>query len=673
MIEDDQPPASGQEPAKATDSSSADSSADSKPQEAPKQQPEKEHAKVKTKPASQKSPKSPSSKSRFRLFFSGLNQLLTSFRNLTFNLIFAVIVILVAQATLFSSVESIPLSRTGALLINPQGQLVDQLSYQSTLGLQAVEQIDETLTFDLIKAIQKAAKDNYIKSLVIDTDNMRGSNISKIKEIGDAINQFKKTKKPVIAVGSGFTQSQYLLASYADEIWMHPMGAVELTGLGLFSNYMNEGLQKLKINYHVFRAGDYKSANDVFTQDAMPENNKVHNMALIKDIWTTYQQILLDNRPISIDQLLEYTNHPDKAVKRNSGNMAAMALDMKLIDNLVTGDQANGMLKVIDGGEHQAAQSQDNDSFQHIPFMEYLNSPFDTIDSKGPIAVIVASGVIHSGSGRQGGIGSETMIDLLNHVQKQKDIKALIVRIDSGGGSALASEVIRREMELIRDKGIPVLVSMGSVAASGGYWMATSADEIWASPATITGSIGVFSAFPTFEDSLDSVGIHNDGVGSTPLSGAFRLERPLNPVLARLMQSSVDFIYSQFLGLVAGSRDMEVSAVEEIAGGRIWSGNQAYDLGLVDAIGNFDDVVKAAAKLAGITDTRIRFVEPRPSFWEQLISEFARSVQQKVFSISPELSTLKHYAELLQQSRQLILPEDPNNMYLLCDYCAISE
>ena len=506
------------------------------------------------------------SKSRLRLFFSGLNRFLTGFRTLTFNLIFAVIIIVIAQAMLFTSVDQIPLSKTGALLINPQGRLVDQLSYQNTLGFQAIEQIDETLTFDLIEAIHKAANDSNIKSMVIDTDNMQSSSISKIMEVGNAIDTFKKSRKAVIAVGSGFTQSQYLLASYADEIWMHPMGAVELTGLGLFSNYMKEGLQKLKINYHVFRAGDYKSANDVFTEDAMPEHSKVQNLALVKDIWTTYQQILLDNRPITIDQLLEYTNHPDEAVKRNSGNMAALAVDMKLIDNLVTGDQANDMLRIIDGST-QSSQSRGPDSFQHIPFHEYLSSPFDGIESKGPIAVIVASGIIYSGSGRQGGVGSDTMVELLQHVRKQSDIKALIIRIDSGGGSALASEVIRREIELTREMGLPVLVSMGSVTASGGYWMATSSDEIWASPATITGSIGVFSAFPTFSGSLDSMGIHNDGVGNTPLSGAFQLERPLNPTLGRLMQSSVDFIYSQFLGLVAGARDMDISEVEELAGG----------------------------------------------------------------------------------------------------------
>ncbi len=620
----------------------------------------------------------PAGKSKFRRFFSGLNSILTSIRSLTFNLLFVVIIIAIAVSLLQSPIKINTLTKPGALLLAPQGRLVDQLSYRSpSEQIQNAGVVNETVTLDLIKALKKAETDPMINSLIINTDNLMSSSISKIVEVGKAIKSFKRSKKPVIALSSGFSQGQYLLASYADEIWMHPMGAIEMVGVGYYSNYLKEGLDKLGITFNVFRSGDYKSATDIFTQTQMPEANKKHNQELIDNLWTTYQQIILDNRPINVDTLIQYTNSPNELIAETN-DFAQIALDLKLIDFIASSDQSTKRLQMIAGKKSHKALNVD---FNHITINDYLHFP---ISEKADIGLMVLVGTIHSGGRQYGGISSQVIVDLIKQVREDKNIKALVVRIDSGGGSAYASEAIRRQLELLHEEGIPVYISMGSVAASGGYWIATSGKQIWADPATITGSIGVFSLIPNVEQSFDKLGINNDGVGSTPLSDAYNIERPFNPLLGEIVQAGVDFIYQRFVGLVAYTRNMEIEDVKPIASGRIWSGKQAHKLNLVDELGSLQQVLDAVAKDVGTNNSNWVLVRPKPTFFESLMEdvfdeltqiETLRSAFTGLGANSSIMTMISQFYEQVENdvlNQIFSVPSDPKNQYLICETCQIN-
>ena len=620
----------------------------------------------------------PSKRSTIKRFFSGLNSVLTSIRIFVFNIVFVGILIAITISLVQTPIEINTLTKPGALLLAPQGRLVDQLSYQSPAEqIQSAGTINETLTLDLIKALKKAEKDPMINSLIINTNRMSPSSLSKIAEVGQAIKSFQRSKKPVIAVGSGFSQSQYLLASYADEIWMHPMGAIELIGVGYYSNYLKDGFDKLGIEFKVFRAGDYKSATDVLTETAMPELNKNHNQGLIDSIWTTYQQVVLDNRTIDIDDLVQYTHRPDELLAE-SNDFAQIALDLKLIDFIVTSDQAEERLQMIAG---VTVNLKDNAAFNHINTSEYIGF---SLPSEADIGLLVLSGQIHSGGREFGGISSQVVVDLIKQTREDKNIKALVVRVDSPGGSAYASEAIRRQLELLSDEGIPVYISMGSVAASGGYWIATSGKKIWADPATITGSIGVFGVLPNIKQSFDKIGVNNDGVGTTPLSDAYAIERPFNPLLGTMLQSGVDFIYNQFLNLVAHQRNMEVDEVDAIAGGRVWSGQQALELGLVDELGNLQKTLSAVAKDLDIDSTKWQLIRPEPTFLEMIMEEFSQELIQAswVRSIAaqwqvnnPALGIMSQWLQEFNDSvigQIFAMPSDPKNQYLICETCRIN-
>jgi protease-4 len=567
-----------------------------------------------------------------------------------------------------------PLPEKAALSIAPGGFLVEQKTYVNPLT-QLLEQSSsaaaETLTHDLIEAIDRAATDSRITSLVLELDSLIGGGISKLEDIGEALTRFKATGKPIIAVGDNYTQEQYYLASYADEIHLNPMGAVLLTGYGSYPNYLKETLDKLHINLHVFRVGTYKDAIEPFTRNNMSEASREHTTEWLNSLWSVYTNRVETLRDLPADAINDYANNLGAKLAQHNGDGAKLAVATGLVDKLSTRPQMMARLQ-------QLAGIADNGGYEHIDVARYLGSLRRTeslqpqsIDSK--VGIIVAKGAILDGEQPAGTVGSDSLAALFKQAREDDHIKALVLRIDSPGGSAFASEVIRQEMKLTKQSGIPVVVSMGSVAASGGYWIAMGANEVWASPTTITGSIGVFGIIPTFEDSLKALGVHSDGVGTTALSDFYHLNRPMSAQAKLVVQAGVNHVYDRFLKIVAEDRNSTVDQVHQVAQGHVWTGEKALELGLVDKLGNLQQATKAAAELAGLSSYEVEQIRQPLDFREQLLQELASGqVAMMISSMvgqwvpSSFVSNLYGFSQKLELFGKL---NDPRGMYLNCFEC----
>lgn len=531
----------------------------------------------------------------FKLFFGAIWRTVTFIRNSLANLVFLLLIVAVVAALMPKEPQHMP--DDIALLVQPSGILVDQYTYIPPLNRllgDPQEMPAETRVDELVTAITRAATDPRINALVLELDDLIGGGLSKLEEIGRALETFKASGKPVYAVGSHFSQEQYYLAAHADSISLNPMGTVLLTGYSSYRNYFKDAFDKLALNFHVFRTGEYKDAVEPLIADHMSDASRENNSKWLGELWQIYTRKVEQLRDLEPGSINSFINSADKHLARHSGDGAAMALQLGLADEL-----ANNRRQVEQLRERLG---EDNDgNYRALDSHSYLHyTDAEQNQQAGKVGVLIASGTIIDGYQPSGTIGSANMTDLIRSVAERDDINALVVRIDSGGGSAFASEVIREELQALRDQGLPVVVSMGSVAASGGYWMAMAADEVWATPSTITGSIGVFSAFPTLENSLDKLGIKTDGIGTTELAGALRVDRPLTRQASSLMQQSVDNIYMRFLDLVSEARGTTPEALHQIAQGRVWSGTTAQQLGLVDQLGDLSDAIAAAADKAGL-------------------------------------------------------------------------
>lgn len=602
-------------------------------------------------------------------FFSALRWLI----NAVFMLILLVIVI-----NLFFGGDAKPLPEKAALRLIPSGVLVEQRSYTDPLT-QLMEQSAaydaETPVRDLVDAIDAASSDKRITALLLQLDYLNGGGLSKLEEVGKALERFKHSGKPVIAMGDNYTQDQYYLASYADEIHLNPMGGVMITGFGYFGSYLKSAADKLKININVFRAGDFKSAVEPFTRDNMSAEARQNTTAWLNELWSLYTSEVETTRKLDKGAIDHYVDTLYQDLVPLQGDLSRLALEAGLVDQLST--------RPVMGRRMAELVGQNKDGFFNIDHKTYLAHHkllnFDSQD-KGDkaVGVIVASGNILDGDHPEGSIGGDSLSGLLQTARKDKDLKALVLRIDSPGGSAFASEVIRNELEETR-RLMPVIVSMGSMAASGGYWIAAGADEIWAMPSTITGSIGVFGIVPTFEDSLAAIGIHSDGVGSTRLADMNHLDRPLSDEAGAIIQLSVDNIYNRFLNLVAEGRDSTPQAIDKIAGGRIWTGRQARELGLVDKLGTLENAIAAAGHRAGLKSWEVRYIERPLNFQEQLLKQLAGSAVSignwlAPFSADSLQSLLP--APLVQRAQRLTAEiqslgklNDPAGIYLQCFSC----
>ena len=600
--------------------------------------------------------------------FSYLWRFIGWLRVTVFNLLFLAIIVTIILAVLPK--EPVQLPDNIALHIAPSGFLVDQRSYSDPLTQlldKSRPQEAETLVRDLVTAIDQAAKDKRITSLVLELGYLLGGGVSKLEEIGQALQRFKDSGKTIIAFSDNYSQQQYYLASYADDIYLHPMGSVLLTGYGSYRNYFKSALEKLSINFHVFRVGQYKDFVEPYTRNNMSDASREHNAQWLNELWGAYTSRVESLRNLPKGAINEYIANLDKNLAAEHGNGAQLAIKTGLVDHL------KGRLEIRKALIQKVGADPKSDSYRSVDYLDYLSLVEQTKPHySDKIGLLVAKGTIIDGEQPAGDIGGDSFAQLLRDVREDTDIKALVIRIDSGGGSAFASEVIREEISATRDAGIPVIISMGSVAASGGYWITAGADEIWAMPTTITGSIGVFGVFPTIEKSLEKLGIHTDGLGTTELAGAIRLDRALSPLAQNIIQQGVEDIYQRFIVMIAEARESTPELINTIAQGRVWSGAVAKDIGLVDELGYLNDAIAAAAERAEIKDYEVKLIEKSLSPSELLFRELAnghvRLSPQAVLTQLPQ--TLREFIMPFSESLGLIAKmNDPRYIYTQCLMC----
>lgn len=609
--------------------------------------------------------------------FNAIGYLLSGFwRGLTVcrvvlgNLIFLALIIIVLSIFLHDPEEGFP--DRAALVLSLRGDIVEQKT-QTMLSSQLFGEAarEEILLRDIIDVVDHAAADPRVQALVLDLHDLGRAGISKMLDIGNALKRFKAGQKPIYAFGDFFDQRRYFLAAYADQINMHPMGAVFLTGFGIYRNYYKTALEKLMVQFHVFRVGTYKSALEPFLRDSMSDYAKEANLSWLTVLWDAYKANVADLRKLSPEDIDEYINNGPALLARFEGDDAQLALDYGLVDALKTRDEMRDDLIRLVG------EDEEEKTFYQIQFDEYLAAIKpdlqQTRPDKAKVGVIVAQGIILDGTQPTGRIGGDTLTELIRKARRNDKIKAIVLRIDSPGGNAMASDIIRRELEITRESGIPVVVSMSSVAASGGYWIASVADEIWAAPTTITGSIGIYSAFPTLEKSLDYLGVQNDGVGTTRLSDAFNIARPLNPILANLIEQTIQYSYSRFIKKVSEGRNMPPQEVEKIAQGRVWAGLTAKAIGLVDAIGNLQDAIGSAAELADLKDYDVIHVSQPLTAREKMIKRLNRFLTGVLHTIwgNSDSPAVRMYAKFENELDQMMALNDPKGVYAHCLTCDV--
>jgi protease-4 len=606
---------------------------------------------------------------------AGLGRGLDLIRRIVLTAIFWGVVVALIVILLQSGGPKVP--SKAALVLNPKGAVVEQLSGNplSRITDQLTGQAEpEVLLKNLLDAVREAKTDNRIQALVLDLDQLGGIGMSKLLDLQAALADFKKSGKKVIAAGDNYDQNQYFLAAQADEVLLHPMGMVLLEGFGRYITYYKEGLDKLEVEVHVFRVGEYKSAVEPFLRNDMSDEAKQANLEYMDDLWGDWLKGASAGRKIKADDLKDYIDRFKDHLVENQGQTAQMALKARLVDKLATRDEVRKRLIALVG------ENEDTHSFHQIGYEDYLEAVGGDrtgANASGPlVAVVVAKGQIYDGSRPAGEVGGDSTAALLRDARNNKDVKAVVLRVDSPGGSAFASEVIRRECQLIRQAGKPLVISMGSVAASGGYWISTASDEIWASPATITGSIGIFGMFPTYDKPLAKyLGVHVDGVGTTPLAGAMRPDRPYNPEVGEVIQQIINRGYDEFLTRVAEARHMDKEAVNKIARGRVWSGEDALHLRLVDKLGGLPDAIASAAVRAKLgQDYKVRYIEKQLGWKEQLMADLMRGAVR----ISGGGEALPAHAPaflaparaLARQAEAYASFNDPNGVYAYCPYAA---
>lgn len=561
-------------------------------------------------------------------FALGVWHFVNGSRKVFLNLLFLLFVYFVFVA--FQPPETFRLKPDSTLVIRPYGNVVEQ--FTTTALDRAIEEAtgqerSETRLRDMLEAIHRAAGDSDISQLVIDPNYLRGIGLAALNDLGHALEAFRSTGKPVIALAGYLQQNQYYLASLADEIWLNPNGTIWIDGYSNYRQFYREGLEKLAVEINLFRAGKFKSAMEPYIRDDMSEEAKEAGRFWLNDLWQQYIEAVAKNRGLIVKSLQESIDDMPNQIENLDGNFAQYAMDLGLVDRLMTAPQARQELA------RRGTPDQAGDSYRAVGMQDYLDltESQKVYSNAKRIAIVVAEGDIVSGNHPAGRIGSVSTSEQLRRAARDDGVAAVVIRINSSGGDAYASEVLRLELQQVRDAGKTVVISMGNVAASGGYWMAMAADEVWASPATITGSIGVYGMIPTFGATLDKIGVHTDGFGTTEMAGKMRLDMPLDPGIGRIIQSSTERTYQQFINLVSQARGKTAEEIDELAQGRVWSGEQAAERGLVDKTGTFQDAIKASARIAGLGDSyRVVWVEPEQSTLDKLFMDFMSGAVSKL-------------------------------------------
>ncbi len=563
-----------------------------------------------------------------------------------------------------------------ALVIKPEGELVEQLSgdpLQRALAQAQGEGHGETLLWDLVDSIHVAETDPRIKVLVLELDDFDGADgLPPLEELAGAIREFRASGKKVIAFGTAFERDQYFLASEADEIYLDPMGYVLLQGYGRYPLYLKNVLDKLNVDINVFRVGAYKSAVEEYTRDSMSSEDRAQSLEYLGGLWSTYQKEVTAARHLAPGAIEQYTDNLAQVTAAANGSTAEAALKAGLVTGLKSKQQVEARLSDLVGEDDSTGsfRSVSSDDYVRIAHAQTALGRRD----RTRVGVIVASGEILDGDQPPGTIGGDSLTRLIREARLDDKIKAVVLRIDSPGGSVAASDEIYQEIRDLEASGKPVIVSMGSLAASGGYYISAPANEIWASPATITGSIGIFAVVPTINRTLAKVGIDVDGVGTTPLSGQLQLERPLNDAARALLQDTVDYGYSQFVAHVAQGRHKTLDEVNAIGQGHVWSGIDAQRDGLVDHLGSLEDAVKAAARLAKLTRYSVEFVQPQLSWAEQIALQINSMGVRVLYAVDPGARSAARVARrfdpLEQELERLSRFTHPGRIYAYC-FCTV--
>ncbi len=608
-------------------------------------------------------------------FFRHLWRILDGFRKVLH--LFVLFVILVfAVGALVHERPVVP--QAAALVIAPRGNLVDQLSgdpVHRALERARGEQSAETLVKDLVDAIRAGTKDRRIKALVLQLDGMGSAGLSKLQRLGEEIRKFKASGKPVFAIGDGFNRDQYYLAAQADHIYMHPMGNVLISGYGRFMPYYKAALDKLYIDYNVWTVGEYKSYVEPITRNNMSDYDKEASRAYLGGLWSSYQADVTKARKLDSDALQRYADDAPMLLRKAGGDAAKLALNYGLVDELLPHDLMRDRIRDAIGAD------KDSDDFPAIGYEAYLRAVRPAAPAAGAgkdkVAVVVLSGEILDGVQPPGTVGGDSTSALIREANEDDAVKALVLRVDSPGGSAFAADLILREVELFQQSGRPVIVSMDSVAASGGYWVSMSADEIWASPTTLTGSIGVGATVPTFEKTLAKLGVTVDGIGTTSLSGQDDRLRGLGADMKDILGQSIQNTYQQFISKVAMYRGKSIQQVDQVARGRVWTGSDALARGLVDKLGNLDDAIASAAKMAGLKPGayEVDYIEPKLTLAQRFAMQFAQTAAPVIKDLAGESPLPRPVARLLESAKAplefLARWNDPHNLYTYC-FCDVN-
>jgi protease-4 len=563
-------------------------------------------------------------------FFVGLWDAMNFTRRLVFNLLFFGLLLIVLGAIAAGDTARPLLDRT-TLVIAPEGKLVEQYSTDAASRAFAKmfgdEGAGEVQLRDLLRAIDAARDDKRVERVLLRVDRMSFSGYASIREVAAALAKLRASGKQIVAFGESFDQGQYLLAAQANEVYLDPMGGLLLEGLGRYRQYYREGLQdKLGVDVHLFRVGEYKSAAEPYILDAASPESKEADLFWMNDIWQRYLGDIARVRKLTPQQLAAGIDTLPQGIEAAGGDLAKYALQQKLVDGLKTEEEVDELL-----ADRGVPDSDADDGFREVAFdgyLKHIDRGLEAVDERPAVAVVVAEGEIAGGKQPPGSIGGESTAELLRAARDDDKVKALVLRVDSPGGEVFASEQIRREVAALKDAGKPVVVSMGDLAASGGYWISMNADRIYADPSTITGSIGIFGLIPTIPRTLEKIGVHTDGVGTTKFAGAFDITRPLDPQVGEVIQSVIDKGYRDFTGRVAQARGRSVDQIDAIARGRVWSGAQAKERGLVDQFGGLDAALADAAsraKLGKQGDYQVRYIEKMATPFERFFTRFAQN------------------------------------------------
>ncbi|MEM1092047.1 MAG: signal peptide peptidase SppA [Pseudomonadota bacterium] len=604
-------------------------------------------------------------------FFGGIWKLIDFGRRVA-HLIFLALFFSIIGAVVLATGEGplLSIKDRSTLVLAPEGMVVEQYTTDATqraLGQLMDEELPETRMRDLLAAIDEASRDSRIDRMLIRTDYLWGIGPSQLQELKSAIGQFKDSGKPVIAYGYGMSQQQYYLAALADQVWLHPEGLVLLEGYGVYRNYYKDGLDKLAVDVHLFRVGEYKSAAEPFIRNDMSDYSREANRYWLDSLWDQYLTEVAAQRDLTPEKVARHVDEFGEDLRKAGGRASEAALAAGLVDRVGTEDELREYL--LSDGVFDA----DIESFRQIDAETYLAAQNSFALPQGDqVAVVVAQGAIVPGDQSQGTVGGESTARLIRRARMNDSTRALVLRVDSPGGAVLPSEQIRREIELTRASGIPVVVSMSSVAASGGYWISMSANEIWANPATITGSIGIFGLLTNFPRTLEKVGVYTDGVGTTRIAGALRSDRPMQPHIADIIQQIIEDGYERFIGKVATAREMTPEAVDQIARGRVWSGQQARDRGLVDKLGGLNDAIASAAEIADISSYKTVYVEQQVSALEQFLLDLTARLPS--FSVSRDTTLGALLRAPLPTDLELLLAQprgqQPVGVYAYC-FCTL--